>query len=560
MHDGNGLSDETSPNGVFTDPLFMPINYDLLTIGNHELYVTEVAYETFSNFSKPYGDKYLTSNVQIIDKKTGKYDYIGNKYRYFTTKHGLRIMAFGIIFDFTGNSNVSKVIKAEDLVKEQWFKDAINYEPIDLFLVTGHNPVRANVSQSTMGTIHKAIRNARPDVPIQVLGGHTHIRDFTVYDEMATGLESGRYCETLGWLSLTGIHSPHYNGSYLPHDTIHPTQKAIPHANSTSLHKPKFDIRYFRRYMDWNRLTFAYHAASSQDRTFDIPLGKTLTSDIRKQRVDTNLTHVYGCAPRTYCQSCRPYGAEGNIVTLMEKALAKTVVNETRAHIPRLILVNTGSIRFDLVQGPFTKDDSYIVSPFRDSFQFLPEIPYKEASQIRGILDSGPFQKRSLGMVDTFSTGMMSRSTFSECKNPDITSHAEARRHLMAPRTLTRRIYDSSSVIPGYTTTDDFGSDGDDTPHSRIPDYPQPNDAQANASFPSDGSMPEKVDLVFLSFIGNDYVLPALRKLGLNYTEKDIMDYMPKNFTTNSYFQQYVRQEWSANIHNCSTGPGVAGY
>lgn len=32
--------------------------------------------------------------------------------------------------------------------------------------------------------------------PIQAFGGHTHIRDFTVYDSMSTGLESGRYCET----------------------------------------------------------------------------------------------------------------------------------------------------------------------------------------------------------------------------------------------------------------------------------------------------------------------------------------------------------------------------
>lgn len=60
-----------------------------MTIGNHELYVTEIAYETFSNFSKVYGEKYLTSNVQIKDPVTGDFKYIGNKYRYFTTEQGL---------------------------------------------------------------------------------------------------------------------------------------------------------------------------------------------------------------------------------------------------------------------------------------------------------------------------------------------------------------------------------------------------------------------------------------------------------------------------------------
>jgi len=56
--------------------------------GNHELYVTDIAYETFSQFSKVYGERYLTSNVQIINPATGKFEYIGSKYRYFTTEHG----------------------------------------------------------------------------------------------------------------------------------------------------------------------------------------------------------------------------------------------------------------------------------------------------------------------------------------------------------------------------------------------------------------------------------------------------------------------------------------
>ena len=101
-------------------------------------------------------------------------------------------MAFGILFDFTGNSNVSKVIKAADLVKEQWFLDAVNYKKsIDLFVLTGHNPVRFNDSSSSFDTVFTAIRSQRPDVPIQGFGGHTHIRDFAVWDNKATALESG---------------------------------------------------------------------------------------------------------------------------------------------------------------------------------------------------------------------------------------------------------------------------------------------------------------------------------------------------------------------------------
>lgn len=86
-------------------------------------------------------------------------------------------MAFGVLFDFTGNSNVSKVIKTADLVRESWFLEAISFEkPIDLFVVIGHNPVRTTAKTSTFGLLYATIRGIRPDVPIQAFGGHTHIR------------------------------------------------------------------------------------------------------------------------------------------------------------------------------------------------------------------------------------------------------------------------------------------------------------------------------------------------------------------------------------------------
>jgi hypothetical protein len=85
----------------------------------------------------------------------------------------------------------------------------------------------------------------------------------------------------------------------------------------------------------------------------------------------------------SYCRYCKPFGDEGNINTLIPIALAATVVNKTRADLPRLIVVNSGHIRFDLVQGPFTFDDSFIVSPFPDAFQFIPDVPYSAAKVSR---------------------------------------------------------------------------------------------------------------------------------------------------------------------------------
>lgn len=114
----------------------------------------------------------------------------------------------------------------------------------------------------------------------------------------------------------------------------------------------------------------------------------------------------------------------------------------------------------------------------------------------------------------------------------------------------------SPALTPGYVTTDDFGTDGDDTPHSKIPFYPQPNDVQANASFPATG-LPDTVDLVFLDFIGAKYVIPALNKVGGQYTAADIKPYLPKTFTTNSYLPEYAKRFWQAGVPNCPVGTGV---
>ncbi|KAL7923502.1 Metallo-dependent phosphatase-like protein [Trichoderma austrokoningii] len=100
---------------------------------------------------------------------------------YFKTEKGLRVIAFGVLFDFPGNSNASQMIKAKNLIKESWFTQAFaTSEPIDVFVLLSHSPI---------------------------LGGHRHIRNFSVYDDNSVALESGRYCETLGWLSMSGFNS-----------------------------------------------------------------------------------------------------------------------------------------------------------------------------------------------------------------------------------------------------------------------------------------------------------------------------------------------------------------
>nr|OQO29820.1 hypothetical protein B0A51_01977 [Rachicladosporium sp. CCFEE 5018] len=559
LHDGAGLSDATSPNGVLSNPIFENIDYDILTIGNHELYISDIAYEDFYNFSRHYGDRYLTSNVQILNPATSQYEYIGHTHRYFKTEHGLRIMAFGVLFDFTGNSNASKVIPAATMVNQTWFQNALHDKrPVDLYLVTGHNPARPTDKSSTFKTVFNAIRAVKPNAPVQFFGGHSHIRDFAVYDDKSTALESGRYCETLGWLSMSGLQSSSYRGCANPVGVPNPTQKAVKvNGSSTAtaalqISTTTSNLVYSRRYLDWNRLSFEYHAAGSQVRKFDIKKGLSVTSEITATRKELNLTALYGCAPQTWCESCAPFLSNGSIYNVLTKALSAVVVNKTRAAIPRIIILNTGSVRFDLTKGPFTYDDSFIVSPFTDAFQYLPNVPYADASKVLGILNGGGFaDKRSLQSrdFDFYNPSLPSDA----CTDPAMAQSS------LNKRSLGRIVRRQNTVTPGYVTKDDFGSDGDDTVHSRIPSYSYPDYFAANGSFPSNASTPATVDLVFLDYIAKN-VVTALNNLGATtFTVAQIAYYLPETFTTNSYLPVYaqIAPDWQKNVPNCPVGQGV---
>lgn len=525
--------------------------------------MSEITYEHFYNFSKRYGDRYVSSNVQVLNPATSEYEYLGVTHRYFTTDHGLRVMAFGVLFTFTGNSNASKVIPASEMVKQTWFQDALQSdEPVDLYLLIGHNPARPTVPSSTFATVHSAIRAARPDTPIQMFGGHNHIRDFAIYDEKATALGSGRYCETLGWLSMSGVDSDSYTGCANPAGVPNPSRRAVNSsestsgssygsANSTNSSSPL----YARRYLDWNRLTFEFHATGSQSQVFDTPRGLNTTHDITGLRQSLNLTKLYGCAPQTWCVTCAPFLSDGSIYSLLQDAATAVVVNETRRDNARVMLLNTGSVRFDLPKGPFTYDDSFIVSPFDNAFQYIPEVPYEIAGSILDILNNGSFfAKRSLETRDFGFYNPSLEASGDACTDPGV-FHDHTKQKRSMGRMIRRQ---NTGVTPGYATKDDFGNDGDDTVHSSIPSYTNPQFFSANGTFPSDGSLPDTVDLIFIDFIQED-VLEVLKDLGGRYSDADVQYYMPPDFTTNTYLPVYAQQaeSWQADVPNCPIGRGI---
>ena len=85
-------------------------------------------------------------------------------------------MAFGVIYDFNRTAPI-KITPAANLTKQDWFREAVQKKPIDLFVLIGHNPVK-NITDniSTIDILLKYIQGARPNIPVQVFGGHSHVR------------------------------------------------------------------------------------------------------------------------------------------------------------------------------------------------------------------------------------------------------------------------------------------------------------------------------------------------------------------------------------------------
>ena len=177
--EGNGLYDASDPKGKYTFDIFKEQHIDVICVGNHELYKKNSSENEYFVTVPAFKDNYLASNLDIIDPRTGDLVPLASRYKKFTTKkQGLKILAFGFIFDFTGNYNNTVVQPVEQTIKEAWFQEAIRDREVDLFLVVGHVHIRA----AEFDAIYKAIRNVQWDTRVQFFGGHYHIRDYKRFD------------------------------------------------------------------------------------------------------------------------------------------------------------------------------------------------------------------------------------------------------------------------------------------------------------------------------------------------------------------------------------------
>ncbi|KAH7909661.1 Metallo-dependent phosphatase-like protein [Hygrophoropsis aurantiaca] len=519
LHDGTGLSDGFPPGGVDaheSNKFLERLPYDVMSIGNHELYIYADTYDMYTNFVPHLNGRYLSSNANITvfgaDGEAVSVP-IGNRYTKFTTRKGRKITSLGVLYDFTGNDVNTTVQMVADMVKEQWFTEAIAEEP-DVFVLVGyHMPV----SYDNWPTVFDAVRAVHPLTPILIFGGHTHIRDCRQYDGRSMALESGRYMETIG------------------------------HADLDAAKGNSNNISFTRRYMDQNRVTYEYHTQESNS-TFDTPEGRSITYGLQELAVDFDLSYLFGTAPQDYTITQNPYPSNGSLLSLFIEDAVPTAlaINNTRASIPNIVITNSGSQRYNVFAGPFTKNDQLTASPFTDSFLYISNITFGVANQVLGALNTagaderkrkrGEFERELYMRGEEFGRGEVESVFRRWLEDMDRRAQAgemgkERREAVLAAQNLTL----------GYVTQDSCPGAGDDTLHTALPYYDVPDFI---GSVPPNVTDSTPIDLVFVDFIETQLlgIVNGLQT-DMNYTSSDVQLY--SNVLGNEALGIYAQVAWN---------------
>lgn len=127
-------------------------------------------------------------------------------------------------------------------------------------------------------------------------------------------------------------------------------------------------------------------------------------------------------------------------------------LNNSEASKPALFITNSGSLRFDLYAGPFTKNDQLTVSPFMDSFRYLSDVPLSVAeATVNALNHAGANERRTL----TSTGGRSHYETTKKYTKGDIEDIY--RTWLMDMNRLAnveRRAIAAANLTSGYVTKD----------------------------------------------------------------------------------------------------------
>jgi hypothetical protein len=110
------------------------------------------------------------------------------------------VLVFGFLYNLPNPSQIVIVAEVvEKVVKEKWFRDALNTERFDSIMVMAHMAYDDPLVVVLLTEIRLYVGH---DMPVQFVTGHTHYRRYMDLDPLSTSFEAGRYMDTVGFVSF----------------------------------------------------------------------------------------------------------------------------------------------------------------------------------------------------------------------------------------------------------------------------------------------------------------------------------------------------------------------
>ena len=222
-----------------------------------------------------------------------------------------------------------------------------------------------------------------------------------------------------------------------------------------------------------------------------------------------------------------PSDHPGSLINLLVSSILPSMVrNTSRPHAP-LVIINTGSVRFDLSAGPMTRDSQAVrcyvefwltlqlVMPFLNRAVFIRDVPRRIAAQLPSSMHGEPGDEDLRG--------------------------GEYQSRQAAVKAFETAAAASDKLSYGYVTRDGCSLDGqpaDDTPHRSLPAYRLPE--YVGTAMPERGDL---IDVVVFDFIW-PVLVRQLNKLQSEriYTARDIEPY--SDARTDTLLIEYARRFW----------------
>jgi 2',3'-cyclic-nucleotide 2'-phosphodiesterase (5'-nucleotidase family) len=279
-----------------------------------------------------------------------------------TTQSGRRVLCLGYIYNFDQAANDSIVIHVQTSVKKEYFQNAMAEPAIDLVVVMNHIAPQNTGPQDLLSLLWKTIRGYKPETPIVLLSGHSHVEDFKWYDDNAFTIESGCYFQEMGRVRFD----------------LDPSTGAL--NNST------FEYGW----IPTNREEFYKMVNIYDPEQFVTPTGAEIKLEIAALWKELDLGASVGCSPATYDIAAGLSDPDSAYGLLLNEMVPKVLFDPNVSNNTQFFISSTGFLRYNLFAGPVNKNDIFTMCGFNDSYQYFPGMEGKVLQAVLTDLNNLP--------------------------------------------------------------------------------------------------------------------------------------------------------------------------